>query len=170
MAIIIGLGGEHDPNALKLYTRRHNYVINEMPSELPPDQLQALQRDTAVGRLIVLIRSLTATYNCMGMVFASRRTSIRPSELELFRLDDGLKDLPGGPSEAEIGDIIVYRKGGVPKHVGVVLQLGKNRQAFETEMLVLSKWGEAGECVHLLGDVPSAYGTEYQILTDRRGL
>jgi hypothetical protein len=72
------------------------------------------------------LRSITATYNCPGMVFASRRTCIDPMHLSRRLLDDGYRLLK--PCEAaRPGDVVVYKnKIKEPVHVGVAIEANPN--------------------------------------------
>lgn len=84
------------------------------------------------------------TYNCHGLVFASRRTSIDLSlAVNIILKDDGY--IPIEKDKVLPGDIILYYdKTGDIEHSGVVL-------AWDNLMnipLVLSKWGKYKEVVH----------------------
>jgi hypothetical protein len=94
-------------------------------------------------------------YNCHGLTFASRRTRI----IESY----SLSQIIGDDKWAEIdirevlaGDIVIYFSAdGDANHSGVVVgiaDLGVPK--------VFSKWGSAGEYIHLLNDCPPLYGPQ----------
>jgi hypothetical protein len=75
--LIIGEGGEQDRRAIKLATKRGRWIKNVRRREMPPEQLRAAV-DLVHARFSgITLRSISATYNCFGMVFASRRTCNR---------------------------------------------------------------------------------------------
>ncbi len=55
-----------------------------------------------------LLRSITATYNCLGLIVASRRVWVDPDHLLTILIQDGYRRLRG-PEETEVGDVVVYR-------------------------------------------------------------
>lgn len=169
--MIIGVGTESDPRTYKLYTRANNFIENERPPEKTIDRLQEGHRLATSGRNSVTLRSLTALYNCMGLVFATRRTWISCDEhtIERFREDDDLRELSGGLAAAWQGDIVVYYRDGCPMHIGVIARIKKNLLG-SFDVLVLSKWGDAGEYLHNIDDVPDAYGRDKRILSDRKNV
>ncbi|HET9392192.1 MAG TPA: hypothetical protein VFO29_01530 [Candidatus Rubrimentiphilum sp.] len=103
----------------------------------------------------------------MGVAFASRRTTIDCRFLGRFGKDDCLRELGGGLAEAVTGDLVVYYRDGNPQHVGVITQIGKNEFG-GFDVLVLSKWGEGGEYIHKIDDVPEIYGRDKRFITDRK--
>ncbi|MHB1355084.1 MAG: hypothetical protein ACYCZF_03795 [Anaerolineae bacterium] len=84
------------------------------------------------------------TYNCHGLVFASRRTAIDLSSAIITILrDDGYVEIEKG--NILPGDIIIYYdNSGDFQHSGIVLCLDKSVPV----PLVLSKWGKYKEVVH----------------------
>jgi cell wall-associated NlpC family hydrolase len=108
----------------------------------------------------------SAIYNCVGLVFASRRTSIEPSEIDQKILaDDGYRRLGAAESPA-LGDVVIYRSGdGSISHVGIVASSGSVGAA--PVIRVLSKWGPEGEYLHPLTHVPEVFGTPSEYWTDR---
>lgn len=114
----------------------------------------------------IRLRSLASEYNCMGMVFASRRTSIDVEHMERILQDDGYRRI--APEFVMLGDLIVYRdQHGVAQHVGLVCKHDPDvaRAGWNTE--VLSQWGHDGEYLHSAGDVPAIYGDAHDFWTDR---
>jgi len=113
-------------------------------AEIPKKYPHAVQR-TAPSPL----------YNCHGLTFASRRTRVTESySVHQIIGDDKWTEID--IKDALPGDIVIYfSSDGDASHSGVIteiLNLGIPR--------IFSKWGSAGEYVHLLNDCPSFYGTE----------
>src|SRR5262245_13590387 len=94
------------------------------------------------------------TYNCHGLTFASRRTSIeRSAGIRTILLDDQYHEIP--MTDVLPGDIVLYRsQEGDLNHSGVVVEYG----AHVLVPVICSKWGSAGEFVHGLNDCPGLYG------------
>lgn len=116
-------------------------------------------------------RSITATYNCIGLIVAGRRTWVDPEHLLRILKEDGYRRLPSA-AEAEPGDVVVYHDSqGEVCHAGIVtgknlLLPGDSRDVLK----VLSKWGADGEYVHDASRVPQLLGMPTEFWTDRRGL
>ena len=111
-------------------------------------------------------RSLSSMYNCMGMVFATRRTWVEPENLRMILEDDGYRKVLN-ESELQAGDVVVYRDDyGEVSHVGIVTEVRPNLAEATREVFVLSQWGQDGEYFHRADDVnpqlgkPSEYWTE----------
>jgi len=172
MPDIVGLGSEQDPQALKLFTYRNRHFIeNAMPEEdRSPAALRAA-REFWIGQFSELTpRSLTAMYNCAGMVFACRRTCVsKMQDVDTVLVDDGYH-VVSNQRDVDVGDLVVYRRGSAPKHVGIVyekaalLDVGQEPFAFR----VLSQWGEDGEFLHKLSDVPALFGDRIEFWSDRK--
>ena len=65
-------------------------------------------------------RSLRSLYNCMGMVFASRRTWIDPEHLEMILEDDEYQRIVS-EAELQVGDLVIYRgDNNQVTHVGII--------------------------------------------------
>ena len=113
------------------------------------------------GKTGLKIRSVSAhLYDCVGMVFANRRTWIDVQHLGAILSNDGYYRVQ--LEELTAGDVVVYSRDNSYEHVGVVAcvhpSLGKI-----PNIRVLSKWGKDGEVEHGLMDVPFYLGepTEY---------
>ena len=113
------------------------------------------------------VRSLTSVYNCMGMVFASRRTWIEPEYLQMILQDDEYRQVRR--SELQRGDVVVYRdEHGEISHVGIVAEIRVNVKEADWEVTVLSQWGQHGEYFHLDEDVHQKLGKPTEYWTDRK--
>jgi hypothetical protein len=91
-------------------------------------------------------------YNCHGLTFASRRTRIfEGRDVQRILSDDAW--LQVNDKDVLPGDIVVYvSDDGDLSHSGIVIKI--------TELgapLICSKWGSAGEYIHLATDTPSIY-------------
>jgi hypothetical protein len=153
---------------LKLETRARRQVPNEVRPERNPAALRASVELWKRLRPRARLRSITAAYNCIGLVVACRRAWVDPEELLPALRDDGYRQL-GGPAEAEKGDVVVYRdQRGNVCHAGIVV--GKNVVTAEAAdpLVVLSKWGEDGEYEHESSDVPELLGKPVEFWTDRK--
>lgn len=113
-------------------------------------------------------RDACGVYNCFGLVWASRRTSIYESaEVEKILRDDSYRRLSDA-SEAGVGDVVIYRhQTSGPLHAGIIFEV----RVFGSERIpyVLSKWSDAfGEDLHNVNDVPQQYdGCAVEFWTDR---
>lgn len=113
------------------------------------------------------LRSLTATYNCMGMVFAARRTWVETDLLELIKEDDEYRVVDA--KQVVPGDLVLYRgPEGQLAHIGLVLEKHAVLSEGQFSFTVLSKWGQGGEYKHLLDDVPPTLGKPTEFISERR--
>jgi len=172
MPIIIGQGGPHDRRALPLSTRKGNHIPNEIRPEAPPARMKAA-RDLVMKRFPNNEeRSLTQIYNCMGLVFASRRSWIDIDSLPVILQDDEYH-LVSDLKDARIGDLVVYGNGGNSgaAHIGMIVRKEPNLQKASWNIKVMSQWGADGEYLHAMEDVPTeTFGAPMQFWTDRKVL
>jgi hypothetical protein len=158
-------------DSLLLQTRAKWAVPNELRRERPVAALRA-----AVDLIRELfpeaqLRSITSTYNCVGLVVASRRVWVDPAHLVKILQDDGYRPLER-PEDAESGDVVVYHDSdGEPCHAGIVVRKNLVVPGESRDLLtVLSKWGADGEYVHGATEVPLLLGRPTQYWTDRRSV
>ena len=170
-AIIVNAGGPSDPAALKLSTRRGTHIRNERRREWHPDQLRLSVNFWTRERPKANLRSITALYNCMGLIFASRRTWIDPKELALILREDEFVQL-SSQNEADLGDVVVYKQDQSQEvsHVAVIIDKTLDAEAGLWKLTVMSKWGPVGEYVHSVDYVPQLLGRPVEYCTDRRKL
>lgn len=153
--------------AIPLSTRKGTDIPNEQLSPLLQVKLQAAQDMHLKAHPDARARSLSSLYNCMGMVFASRRTCIQPEHLRMILEDDGLRRV-SNKGDLQHGDIVVYRDDeGEVSHVGIVADVKADLANATWEVLVLSQWGRHGEYFHLDEDVHSRLGKPTEYWTDR---
>jgi len=115
-------------------------------------------------------------YNCAGMVWASRRAALtEPHEWEIILKEDCYRRL-ADRSEAEIGDVVVYRSRANKEilHVAKVCKIDELvlGEGYGTRRVprALSKWDQrCGEDVHELEDVNLSGNTPFaiEVWTDR---
>ena len=167
---IIGQGGEHDRQAIALGTRRTHHINNEMRPEAIPEALeQAIQHIKKLNPNAIL-RSASNTYNCVGMVFATRRTWVDPEHISIFLNDDGYRRLEN-INQTELGDVVVYRdNSGEIVHVGIIIEKRVDFSNAETRYKVLSKWGQWAEYIHDPDDVLPTFGHPSEYWTDRKNV
>ena len=166
MATIIGEGGLSDKAGIALSTSKNRHIPNQRTPERSPQSMYAAKQLHAKGSR--QLRSLRSTYNCVGMVFANRRTFIEPEQIPMILQDDEYTEVVR-TDELMPGDVVLYKDPdtGDIKHVGVVLAA---EVMFETKRIrVLSQFGRDGEYIHDVDDVPSFYGqTVVRFYSERR--
>jgi len=117
------------------------------------------------------LRSITSTYNCVGLAIATRRVWVDPEHLVKILEDDGYRQLQRS-EDTEYGDVVVYHDSDdEPCHVGIILRKNLLITGDNWDLLtVVSKWGADGEYVHQATKLPSLLGRPAQYWTDRRSL
>jgi len=106
----------------------------------------------------------TYPYNCMGMVFAARRSAIDPKHVYRILRDDEYRRI--GVDELSIGDVVVYELLGTPSHVGIIAEI--RRSGPLSTPFVISKWGDIlPEFIHPVDQVPDLLGNPTGYFTDR---
>ena len=104
-------------------------------------------------------------YNCVGMVFASRRAVIDDSEIKRILLEDNYHQI--GRDQVIIGDVIAYLYEQKFVHVGIVFEKTLDIDNRTPRFRVVSKWGEdLPEFIHFEDQIPEMYGTP-SFYTDR---
>jgi hypothetical protein len=162
-------GGQTDRRSLPLSTRKRNHIENLIRPEMPDEALLAGWQYCRGLHPHVILRSLSVRYNCVGMVFATRRTWIDPDQIPRILKDDEYKRLDDWNSTACVGDIVLYRdEDNNIAHVGVIISIDPDFQSSKPSIRVLSKWGPWAEVIHELDDVLETFGAPAEIWTDRR--
>ena len=153
---------------LPLATRLGQTIPNDRRMEHHPARLQAARTIVLQSHPSARTRSLTAVYNCMGMVFATRRTWVEPEYLQLILEDDEYHRL-ADPGQTMPGDVVVYRDDqGTVVHIGLVAEVNTNLREGTRELVVLSQWGADGEYFHRADDVSPLLGTPAEYWSDRK--
>ena len=169
MAEILDLGGVRDRKAIDLATAKNTRIPNARRPERPPDALAAAMQFIQGSHPNIRLRSLTATYNCVGMAFASRRTCIEPHHVQMILDDDGYKEV--APADVVSGDLVIYRdKHGEISHVAVVVSHAPDIAKGQWRTDVLSQWGSDGEYLHEITDVSELLGKPDKFYSERRRL
>ena len=81
-----------------------------------------------------IFRSISATYNCVGMVFACRRTHIHPDCIRKILGDDKFQPVTSR-SDLGAGDVVLYLCGSQIEHIGIVASI-----SVADGIWVVSKW------------------------------
>lgn len=168
MVYIVGEGGPRDVTSIPLATKKGTLIPNSRRWEKPPQALKVSEDQWRALCPPARLRSLSATYNCVGLVFASRRTWVETDSLALILDEDGFHRVDEEKA-VEPGDVAVYRNSsGEITHLGVVLEkqpdVGSGRFRFK----LLSKWGAGGEYIHYSHDVPEILGGLAEFVSERR--
>jgi hypothetical protein len=153
---------------LLLTTRKGHQIPNDRRPEQNPVRLEAAKEQVLKHHKSAQCRSLTSVYNCMGMVFANRRTCIDPDNIRMILKDDEYRQLQ--PSDEVVkGDVVIYKdSSGHVSHVGLVIDIILDIAQGTRKIKILSQWGQAGEYFHDADDVHQYLGTPEEYWTDRR--
>lgn len=170
MAIVIGAHVAGGGRQIPLGTRKGTQIPNETRRERSPLALQASADLWEEQRPGAQLRSLTAVYNCIGLVFASRRTWVDTSEVEWILQEDEYREVRND-AEAQSGDLVIYRspRDGDVTHAAVIVRVDHDIEKAARHIYVLSKWGADGEYLHRTEDVPELLGKPVEFWTDRKG-
>ena len=160
-----------------IYTREGNVIpqldFEDYEYRTKQQSVAEVQRrtDLDMGRIPKMYMSLRTVrsispymYNCVGMVFASRRAWIEPDELKLIFDDDRYQEI--SKDQLESGDIVIYNKGRKRTHVGLVTSVQWTNGEIGP-IWVLSKWGMNAEVVHRLDVVPAKYGSPCEYWSEK---
>ena len=155
------------PPELSLSTRKRNQIPNEQRLPKKKVIMEAACNYVLQSHPNARVRSLNSVYNCMGMVFASRRTWVGPEHLDMILRDDEYRPIDD-TGELQRGDVVVYRNDqGVPTHVGIVAEIHPTLENGQLQITVLSQWGADGEYLHSVNDVNPLLGYPSDYWTDR---
>ena len=152
---------------LPLATGMGREIPNERRMALPPERMRAARDIMLASHSSAKSRSLSSAYNCMGMVFATRRTWVEPEHLRMILEDDGYQRVTS-EGQLELGDVVLYQnEDGDIVHVGIVADVRTNLTDARKEVIVLSQWGRDGEYFHRVDDVHPLLGNPTEYWTDR---
>lgn len=169
-AHIIQPGGPRDVRSIPLATKQGRFIPNERRPERAPDALQAAVNLMRLERPDARLRSISATYNCVGLVFANRRTLVDTDDVPMILHEDGYYQVPR-LDQVSAGDVVVYRNAiGEIVHVGVVLCKEPEVRTATWKVTILSQWGANGEYIHAPDYVPQALGQPSGYWSERRVL
>jgi hypothetical protein len=138
---------------ITLQTKSGNCVANEQCdiSGWERAQFEEIERRWPLGETRC---DPTGIFNCHGLTFAARRTSVSdPNEVRKILDHDGYEAV----EEADLlpGDIILYRgdKGDI-EHSGMIVNVPDNNFGIPK---IISKWGKFKEFVHMANQCPYNY-------------
>lgn len=161
-------GGPEDTLSVKLGTRESEHIPNTMRPEWAPEDLRRSVNDILREFPDMEVRSVTATYNCVGMVFATRRTWVDPEHVAQLLYDDNYKQVKQ-ITNAKLGDVVVYKaNNGEILHVGIIIEKALNLITGTLEIKILSKWGPWAEFIHRPEEIYRPWGTLVEVWTDRK--
>jgi len=148
---------------LLLQTRRRNHIPNELTHmEVWGDNLVVEEYKNKYPSGEHRPVGPSRKYNCHGLTFACRRTSIDdPKDVLMILTEDDYQEVQ--LNNVIRGDIAVYFVGGIPEHSGIVVEVNKPRLLDEfaiTVPLILSKWGRVQEVIHKPRECPGVEGAE----------
>ena len=152
---------------LELSTKRGNRIANVQRRTRHPKSMEAAEKIVLENHPSARTRSLRSEYNCVGMVFGSRRTDISTDLVPMILRDDGYRRISDA-SSLEIGDVVIYRADDNDiSHVGIIVGIREKLIPPHREITVLSQWGGDGEYVHQIDDVNPRLGQPREFWTDR---
>lgn len=161
-------GEPGDNQYILLATRRNTVIKNVRVAGLSPEMLKYQIRSWNTKIPLARLRSTVQGYDCMGLVFATRRTVVGTDQLPMILTEDEYHQIDS--SDLALGDVVVYKyaQENEATHVGLVSHfenLGLSQVTF-----VISKWGSGPEYVHPMDEVPEQFGYPAEFWTDRRSL
>jgi hypothetical protein len=167
MPELLDLGSPRDRNAIYLATSRNRRIPNARRPERVPEALVAAMQFVTESHPSARLRSLTGTYNCIGMAFANRRTCIEPDHVRMILEDDGHAEV--SPKHVVSGDLLVYRdREGAISHVAVVISHEPDVANGRWNTTVISQWGYDGEYLHDHADVNQLLGRPDRFYSERK--
>ena len=134
-------GEASDALAISLATRAGKWIRNQRLMQRAPESMNAARQFIESSVPGARCRSLDSTYNCMGMVFACRRTAIEPEDFSRICREDGYRRL--NPTERPIpGDVVAYRIASQSEveHVAVVVDVAPDIEAAAWKLTVMSQF------------------------------
>jgi len=100
------------------------------------------------------------------MVFASRRTAIDVCLVRSILHEDDYRRIR--ECETQFGDVVLYLgRSNKVSHLGMVASMHPSRHGELSPMRILSQWGQDGEYLHALHDVPPIHGRPLEFWTHR---
>ena len=163
--MIIDAGSPRDRASIALSTKQGNRIPNFRKHNRRPESLLEAKRIWTERFPNIRNHSLDATYNCVGLVFAFRRVWVEDDHLPwlLSEEDYHAVDRP------EVGDLVIYSDEKTMRHVGIVVNVTPDVRNAEWDVTVLSQWGQDGEYIHRLRDVPlQQFGYNIRFYSERK--
>ena len=155
---------------LKLHSKKFRQIRNELGEEKPKYWHELAHSIMVKNHPSLGLRTTTSVYNCLGLVFAARRTWVHETieNIEIILNDDEYRQIQQG-EDIFPGDVLFYRhEDGSFAHVAIVLNAHLDVPSAEwISTLVISKWGKHGEYIHGPKDIPYYLGSPSEFYTDR---
>lgn len=127
---------------------------------------ESLKRFTRAKR----VSDACPVYNCHGLTFASRRTTVGQTVLPILE-DDGFDQVK--EKETRVGDIVIYSSArGEVIHSGFVVASERTEILAGSQPIMIpviwSKWGKGYEMLHAVGECPyleedGSYASYYRL-------
>ena len=167
----IMLPGDPEPDSVgkyPVYTRTGWPIPQQQPDRVDQRLIKIRAKELSDWGKNLILRSLsTYPYNCVGMVFASRRAWIDPKHVYRILNEDGYRKI--SLDEVKQGDVVLYKyqiNDDEPTHVALVVWI--NPIGSLSSIQVISKWGKDAEFLHFMENVPDRLGKPMEFWTDRR--
>lgn len=158
---IIGHGEMSDPKRLALQTKQYWDIPNAPGPPRPPEAMKSAYKLLKERFHSLVLRSQRSDYDCMGLVFGSRRTFIDIEHAPRILHQDGYRRID--VTETARGDVILYEDEDGPAHIGIMW-------SYEPDLkvrTVLSQWGADGEFFHRIDDVRDDWKHRVSAWTER---
>jgi hypothetical protein len=158
---VVGMGEKNDPKRLELQTRKGWNIPNSPFLQRSPAEMKEAFRIQKGAHPSLNVRSMRSHYDCVGLVFGSRRTVIDIDHVRRILEDDEYATIPRW--KAARGDLALYEDSSGPAHIGIIWGI----DTILNELMVLSQWGQDGEFFHSIDDVREDWRYSISIWTDR---
>lgn len=173
---IVGMGGVRDRRSIPLATMLGSRIDNVIRLQRDPSSMKVAFEYARKTCPTAVPRSMRSTYDCLGMIFASRRTRIGLEKnigpvLRFILREDEYRAV-GSENALVAGDVVVYKgDSGDDSSISHVATVVLNEPLLEggsRQIMVLSQWGADGEYFHRIDDVPPLLGKPAEFWTHRR--
>ena len=165
MSILIPGRPQSGDNRNTIRTRSGENFPCEEYLPLSPKKMQINAQELMKWRRNIELRSVdNYPYNCVGMIFASRRAWIEIDYIYDLLRADGYNKIQ--QNEVKVGDVVLYKRVDDPLHVALVI--AKETIGSTSLIKVISKWGKDAEFIHIIDDVPEQLGRPAEFWTDRK--
>ena len=172
MILLPTIGELGDKRSIHLATRANSWIRNQRRDPQNPVLMRDAVATVQAKCQSAEVRSLDTVYNCFGLVFGSRRTTIFETEIDKILTEDRYKEIDRADVKAL--DIVVYRQRPDvdPDHAALVVSAEFPLQGLDSTtniILVASQWGALGEYVHNVDHFDEQkIGSFRQFYTDRK--
>lgn len=162
------LGNEQKGIILQTHCGRE--IKNEIAMHPPPDHaVVKFERMVNQHPQWVVRKEPTGIYNCVGHVWASRRTAIYDDLDEVvlrIRDDDRHREIDLDREAPHAGDLAAYWQSLNPYkvfiHIGVIVEVKPRSRGLPPVIMILSKWDDSsGEVVHDINDMPKSWRSAF---------